>query len=85
MLLTVTRTVADAVIPFSKPIIGVDGREMTEVLVPKGTTVFPGILASNRNPDIWGPTANEWRPERWLDGLPESVPSSKVPGIYSHL
>ncbi|KAJ3548683.1 hypothetical protein NMY22_g1169 [Coprinellus aureogranulatus] len=78
-------TIADAVLPFSKPVIGVDGKEMTEVLVPKGTMVFPGILASNRNPDIWGPTANEWMPERWLEGLPDSVSSAKVPGIYSHL
>ncbi|KAJ3527750.1 hypothetical protein NMY22_g9670 [Coprinellus aureogranulatus] len=78
-------TIADAVLPFSKPVIGVDGKEMTEVLVPKGTMVFPGILASNRNPDIWGPTANEWMPERWLEGLPDSVASAKVPGIYSHL
>ncbi|KAJ3515520.1 hypothetical protein NMY22_g14433 [Coprinellus aureogranulatus] len=78
-------TVSDAILPFSKPIIGVDGKEMTEVLVPKGTVVFPGILASNRNPDIWGPDANEWKPERWLEGLPDSVPNAKVPGIYSHL
>ncbi|KAJ2919029.1 hypothetical protein MD484_g1463, partial [Candolleomyces efflorescens] len=78
-------TVSDAVLPFSKPIIGRDGKEMTEVHVPKGTKVFPSVLGSNRNPDVWGPDAGEWKPERWLEGLPESVVGSKVPGIYSHL
>ncbi|TEB29745.1 cytochrome P450 [Coprinellus micaceus] len=78
-------TIADAILPFSKPITGIDGSEMTEVLVPKGTIVFPGLMASNRNPDTWGPTADEWMPERWLEGLPESVTGAKVPGIYSHL
>ena len=58
---------------------------MTEVLVPKGTKVFPSILGSNRNLDIWGADAYEWKPERWLEGLPESVIGSKIPGIYSHL
>ncbi|KAF6754459.1 cytochrome P450 [Ephemerocybe angulata] len=78
-------TVADVMLPFSKPIIGVDGKEIGEVLVPKGTMIFPSLLGSNRNPDVWGPTAYEWRPERWIEGLPESVLNAKVPGIYSHL
>ncbi|KAJ2926779.1 hypothetical protein H1R20_g10302, partial [Candolleomyces eurysporus] len=78
-------TRSDAILPFSKPIIGKDGKEMTEVLVPKGTKVFPSILGSNRNPDVWGSDAYEWKPERWLEGLPESVTGSKIPGIYSHL
>ncbi|RXW17125.1 hypothetical protein EST38_g8730 [Candolleomyces aberdarensis] len=78
-------TRSDAILPFSKPIIGNDGKEMTEVLVPKGTKVFLSILGSNSNPDIWGPDAYEWKPEKWLEGLPESVIGSKIPGIYSHL
>ncbi|KAJ2919030.1 hypothetical protein MD484_g1462, partial [Candolleomyces efflorescens] len=78
-------TRSDVVLPFSKPIIGNDGKEMTEVLVPKGTKVFPSILGSNRNPDIWGADSYEWKPERWLEGLPESLSGSKIPGVYSHL
>ena len=31
------------------------------------------------------PDALEWKPERWLSPLPESIMDSKIPGIYSHL
>ncbi|KAJ3831587.1 cytochrome P450 [Lentinula raphanica] len=44
----------DTVIPLHKPIIGLDGTEMQEVAVPRGTTIFISILNSNRNPDLWG-------------------------------
>jgi hypothetical protein len=32
-----------------------------------------------------GPDALEWKPERWLTPLPESIMESKVPGVYAHL
>ena len=44
-----------------------------------------GIIASNVNPEIWGPDSNEWRPERWLEPLPESVTAARIPGVYSNL
>lgn len=44
----------DGVIPFHKPIIGLDGAEMHEVAVPRGTTIFVSIFNANRNPDLWG-------------------------------
>ncbi len=43
-----------------------------------------GILASNINPEIWGPDSYEWKPERWAS-LPESVTVARIPGVYSHL
>ncbi|KJA16173.1 hypothetical protein HYPSUDRAFT_47597 [Hypholoma sublateritium FD-334 SS-4] len=76
---------ADTVLPLSTPIRGVDGRELREIAIPKGTLVNIGILASNRNPEIWGPDADEWKPERWINPLPESVAAAHLPGIYSHL
>ncbi|KAF9043341.1 cytochrome P450 [Panaeolus papilionaceus] len=75
----------DIVLPLSQPIVGVDGREMSEIFVPKGTTVMAGLLASNRNTEIWGPDAFEWKPERWLESLPETVSNAHLPGIYSNL
>jgi len=75
----------DVVLPFSKPIKGLDGREITEVLVPNNTNIIIGILASNRNPEIWGPDSDEWKPERWLNPLPDSVSAAHIPGIYSNL
>ena len=58
---------------------------MHELLVPKDTPVFISIMASNTNPDIWGPDADEWKPERWLAPLPETVGDAKIPGVYSNL
>ena len=71
--------------PLSKPIRGVDGTVLHEILVPKDTAVVIGILSSNRSKAIWGEDAEEWKPERWLSPLPESVSEAKVPGIYSNL
>ncbi|KAH9885122.1 cytochrome P450 [Cubamyces lactineus] len=75
----------DTILPLSEPIIGVDGTKMHEVFVPKDTTLFIGILSCNRNKAIWGEDALDWKPERWLSPLPESVTKAKIPGIYSHL
>ncbi|KIK57108.1 hypothetical protein GYMLUDRAFT_774192 [Collybiopsis luxurians FD-317 M1] len=75
----------DAIVPLSKPVIGLDGTEMHEVAVPKGTSVIVSILNTNRNPDLWGKDANEWKPERWLEPLPTAVTDARIPGVYSHL
>ena len=82
---TVLRVRKDTVLPFADPIEGVNGEILTEVLVPKDTTVLFGIRACNRNPAIWGEDALEWKPERWLNIMPESVGKAHVPGIYANL
>ncbi|KAE9391070.1 cytochrome P450 [Gymnopus androsaceus JB14] len=82
---TLRLAMEDSVVPLSKPVRGVDGREITEVFVPKGTMVDISIINSNRNTDFWGPDAMEWKPERWLSSLPDSITNAKIPGIYSHL
>jgi cytochrome P450 len=75
----------DMVLPLGTPISGKDGTQLTELHVPKDTTVLLSILGANTNKEMWGFDALEWRPERWLEGLPESVSEAKMPGIYSHL
>ena len=85
MLAAVSRIRQDVVMPLSNPIRGVDGTMIHEIFVPKDTTVVIGILALNRSKAIWGEDAEEWKPERWLSPLPESVAEAKVPGIYSNL
>jgi hypothetical protein len=75
----------DAVLPFSTPITGIDGRVMNEIVVPKDTTVIISIINCNRDPALWGPDSYEWKPERWLSPLPATVSEAPVPGIYSHL
>ncbi|TBU52591.1 hypothetical protein BD310DRAFT_831896 [Dichomitus squalens] len=32
-----------------------------------------------------GDDAYEWKPERWLGPLPETVERAAIPGVYSHL
>ncbi|KAG1842383.1 cytochrome P450 [Suillus subalutaceus] len=71
---TVARTATDNIIlPFSRPIKGNDGIYMREVLVPKNTNI------------IVGDDALQWKPERWLSPLPQSVIDAEIPGVYSHL
>ncbi|KAI0059656.1 cytochrome P450 [Artomyces pyxidatus] len=41
------------------------------IYVPKGTQLSIPIRAINTNPNVWGPDAEVFRPERWLD-LPKA-------------
>lgn len=75
----------DMILPISKPVTGANGKQVTEIMIPNGTHIIPSILGSNTNPDLWGDDAHEWKPERWLSLLPESVVDAHIPGIYSHL
>jgi cytochrome P450 len=46
-----------------------------------GDIVTIPIQTVNRAPDLWGPDAHEFRPERWT-ALPPAVRA--VPGLYAH-
>ncbi|PPQ88841.1 hypothetical protein CVT25_010440 [Psilocybe cyanescens] len=82
---TLRLTRKDVVLSLSNPIRGLDGREMSEIAVPQNTTIIIGITACNRNPEIWGPDSFEWKPERWLKPLPDTVARAHLPGVYSNL
>ncbi|KAG5649656.1 hypothetical protein H0H81_002667 [Sphagnurus paluster] len=75
----------DASVSLSTPIKGLDGRQMTSIMIPKGTKVYISILNANRDPALWGPDSHEWKPERWLSPLPQALADARVPGIYSNL
>ncbi|KAJ3873030.1 cytochrome P450 [Lentinula edodes] len=75
----------DAIIPLLKPIIGLDGTEIHEVAVPNDTAIIVSLSNSNRNSDLWGEDADEWKPERWLSPLPKALVEARIPGVYSHL
>ncbi|KAF8190414.1 cytochrome P450 [Mycena galopus ATCC 62051] len=74
----------DVALSTSTPIT-VNGSPVTEIPVPAETGIFISILSANRNPAVWGPDALEWKPERWLSPLPQSVLDAKIPGIYANL
>ncbi|KAI0315526.1 cytochrome P450 [Amylostereum chailletii] len=81
-----SRTAREGVIlPLDKPIKGNDGREMHEIFLPKDTEVVVNIIGINRDPIIWGPDAHQWKPERWLSPLPDSVLEARVPGVYGNM
>lgn len=76
----------DTVVPLLHPITGVDGKTIHELHVQKGTDIFIDILGANHHPKTWGADADEWKPERWLSELPESVTKIRdLSGVYSHL
>ena len=72
-------------LPLSAPIRGRDGKMIDAVVVPKDTAIGIGLLSANRSRAIWGEDAMEWKPQRWLEPLPESVTGAKMPGVYSNL
>ncbi|KAI0312739.1 cytochrome P450 [Amylostereum chailletii] len=74
----------DMVVPVDKSIKGNNGEDLHELFIPKGTTIMINILGVNSDPSIWGPDALEWKPERWLKPLPESVTDAKIPGVYAN-
>ncbi|KAJ3813616.1 cytochrome P450, partial [Lentinula aff. lateritia] len=83
--LTHRKSTEDAIVPLSRPVRDADGTEVTEIFLPKATTVMISIMNANRDPKLWGPDVLEWKPERWLSPLPEAIMNSKMPGVYSHL
>ena len=82
--LLVGSTQRDAVIPLSDPTQDVDGRKVHEIFVPKNTNLFASIYNLNRDPSIWGSDAAEWKPERWLAPLPQSVADANIQGVYAN-
>ena len=45
--------------------------QLGDQFIPKGTVVVLSIWLMNRSPEVWGPEAGEFQPERWItDGKP---------------
>ncbi|KZT70364.1 cytochrome P450 [Daedalea quercina L-15889] len=75
----------DTVVPLSKPIHGTDGMLISQLTVSAGTEVMIGTLGCNTSKAFWGEDALEWKPERWLSPLPESITGAGMPGVSSNL
>ena len=85
LILTSLSATDAAILPLSTPIKDINGCELTQIPIPKGTNIFVSITGSNYDPRVWGPDSYEWKPERWLEPLPEEVMKAKIPGVYSNL
>ncbi|TFK53929.1 cytochrome P450 [Heliocybe sulcata] len=87
----------DTTLPLASPIQSASGTVMHSVAVPAGTNVIISILAANHNKQVWGPDADDWRPERWLTETGERIKFSegdgeedregrvRYPGVYSSM
>lgn len=80
------RAKADMTMPLSAPMLLADGTATSSLFVPKGTMIIIAIHSSNSNKAVWGEDAEEWKPERWMDGkMPQAVLNARIPGVYSNL
>ncbi|PCH40532.1 cytochrome P450 [Wolfiporia cocos MD-104 SS10] len=77
--------IQDTTLSLGEPVIGLDGTAIREVVIPKGTEIVIGTLGCNANRELWGEDALEWKPRRWIEGLPDAVTNTQIPGVYSNL
>ncbi|CAE6474028.1 unnamed protein product [Rhizoctonia solani] len=74
----------DWTLPLQYPSMTRDGKSVvTHINVTKGTNIYLSIQAANMDERTWGEDAGEFRPDRWLQPLPESVTNARIPGLYS--
>ncbi|KZT09092.1 cytochrome P450 [Laetiporus sulphureus 93-53] len=64
---TATMRVAgiDDMVPVSRPFVDRHGRECTVIRIKKGDIITIPFQAMNKDRDVWGEDAYEFRPERW--------------------
>lgn len=54
------------ILPLARPLTGNDGKELSELFVPKGTGLTISIIGANRESKVWGADTAEWIPERYV-------------------
>jgi hypothetical protein len=63
-----------------------DGKtQLKEIVVKKGTNIFISIIGSNRNKNVWGEDADEWKPDRWINPMPQQPEGARFPGVYNQM
>ncbi|KIJ48680.1 hypothetical protein M422DRAFT_247541 [Sphaerobolus stellatus SS14] len=73
----------DDIIPLSIPQKTKTGTTVTSIPISKGQIIMLSHFAYNRLPEVWGPDADQWRPERFLEGIEAS---QKVQlGVFANL
>lgn len=69
--------------PLGSPLV-VKENTLSELFIPANTGIIIGVKAVNTSPELWGPDAGEWKPERWLSPLPDSITNAGIPGVYAN-
>ncbi|PVG01580.1 cytochrome P450 [Serendipita vermifera] len=76
---TVRVAAEEDVIPFEKPFEDKYGNVRSELRVTKGDGILIPIRVMNTLPEIWGPDAEEFNPERWINPPKEA---SLIPNAW---
>ncbi|EJU01602.1 cytochrome P450 [Dacryopinax primogenitus] len=79
---TVRVATQDDNIPLQYPVIDRHGNTLDAVRFKAGDVILIPILAIDKSERLWGPTALEFRPERF-QSAPEAA--TAIPGVYSHI
>ncbi|KAJ7291595.1 cytochrome P450 [Mycena rebaudengoi] len=72
----------DDLIPLSTPYTDVNGTMHESLRILKGQEIWLPILELNRDAEIWGPDALEFKPERWEASIPVT---NSIPGVWGHM
>jgi len=73
----------DHVLPLTRPMVGRSGKVHQSLPIPKETNISVSCWGYNLNPDVWGPDAMEFRPERWLEPPSQKIQTSL--GVHANL
>ncbi|KAJ7572020.1 cytochrome P450 [Mycena floridula] len=69
------------VLPLSVPVTTRSGQVVSSIAIPKGSHLIAPILGINTFRRFWGPDAEEFKPERWID----SAEPAKEIQAYRHI
>lgn len=75
----------DVIVPLHIPVKGSDGQMISKIHVSKNQNIIIGIANCNRDTRLWGSDATEWKPQRWLEPLPQSLLEAHIPGVSPNL
>ncbi|GAA6021291.1 hypothetical protein JCM10207_002686 [Rhodosporidiobolus poonsookiae] len=80
--LTWREAIADDVVPLGKPVesVRMPGKALSHLPIRKGQQIMFPLYAMNRNPELYGEDAEEFRPERWLEIGDKKI---KGTGLYN--
>ncbi|KAK7046146.1 hypothetical protein VNI00_007149 [Paramarasmius palmivorus] len=72
----------DDIIPLAEPWTDARGKVHYELPVKKGQEFIIPIIGMQKDPSIWGPDAEEFKPERW-ENPPATIHA--IPGVWGNL
>jgi cytochrome P450 len=50
-----------------------NGQMTDHLVIAKGSGILSSAVMINRSPLLWGEDAGQYRPDRWLEGLPRAA------------